>query len=394
MDSASGPITAIDQPGLKAEGQLLYHLRREVADLLQRNQISFPGAQPVSFAQKHIDELLSRDYYVCEKTDGIRYLLYLTSDETGSEIHYLIDRKNDFWFIHHKNLHFPLQGDDQAFHTRTIVDGELVIDEEPDGTKKPKFLVFDCLVIDGKVLLERSLDKRLAYFQANVFKPYEDLFKRFPQERPFQAFQLQMKDMQLGYGIEKMFGEVLPHLKHGNDGLIFTCVGTPYQFGTDQHILKWKPAEENTVDFKLRLEFPMVEPDDIDRAEGVTKPYIDYEAVPHVQLLTNYGGEASEPYQPYAELYLTEEEWDKLKSLGDPLQGRVVECAMDEHQRWRLYRFRDDKLDANHIKVVKSVIDSILHPVGKEDLLEVAPQIKDNWKIRADRLKAQQSQKR
>ena len=64
MDSASGPITAIDQPGLKAEGQLLYHLRREVADLLQRNQISFPGAQPVSFAQKHIDELLSREY-VC-----------------------------------------------------------------------------------------------------------------------------------------------------------------------------------------------------------------------------------------------------------------------------------------------------------------------------------------
>lgn len=31
--------------------------RAAVADLLQRNQRSFPGAQPVSFSRQHIQEL-------------------------------------------------------------------------------------------------------------------------------------------------------------------------------------------------------------------------------------------------------------------------------------------------------------------------------------------------
>ena len=39
--------------------------------------------------------------------------------------------------------------------------------------------------------------------------------------------------MELSYAIEKMFNEVLPSLKHGNDGLIFTCRNSAYRFGTD-----------------------------------------------------------------------------------------------------------------------------------------------------------------
>lgn len=62
MDQNAKPISRIDNPGVKAEGKLLFDLRREVAKLLGRNQISFPGAQPVSFARKHLDELMQKEY--------------------------------------------------------------------------------------------------------------------------------------------------------------------------------------------------------------------------------------------------------------------------------------------------------------------------------------------
>jgi mRNA capping enzyme, catalytic domain len=48
---------------------------------------------------------------------------------------------------------------------------------------------------------------------------------------------VQKKDMQLGYGIEMMFVEIMPKLQHGNDGLIFTSLAAPYICGTDDHVL-------------------------------------------------------------------------------------------------------------------------------------------------------------
>lgn len=298
---------------------------------------------------------------------------------------YLIDRKNDYWYNHMKNLHFPQEGDESAFHVKTIIDGELVMDRQPDGTERPSFLVFDCLVLDGKLLMERQLDKRLAYFQHNIYGPYRKLFKKYPDELQFQAFKLVMKDMQLAYGIGKMFHEVLPSLTHGNDGLIFTCRETPYKCGTDEHILKWKPADENTVDFKLELRFPTVEPDDEDRADGVTEPYIDYDSVPPAKLLIFAQGEVprdTDPYREYGDLHITPDEWETLKGLGDPLSGRIIECYIDDKGRWRLSRFRDDKLHANHSSVVEKVIESIRFPVTEQMLEEHGATIRDKWKAR------------
>lgn len=67
-----------------------------------------------------------------------------------------------------------MQGDTtfQSFHVDTIIDGELVLDREPNAPPKQdqgippgyvlKYLVFDCLVLDKKPLMHRTLDKRLA----------------------------------------------------------------------------------------------------------------------------------------------------------------------------------------------------------------------------------------
>ncbi|KID80035.1 mRNA-capping enzyme subunit [Metarhizium brunneum] len=381
---ADGPIQSIAEPGVKASGPLLYSMRKEVAELLGRHQTGFPGAQPVSFARQHLDELQKQDYYVCEKSDGIRYLLYSTSDEEACEAHYLIDRKNDYWFITNRNLHFPLENNTQAFHRDTLVDGELVWDSLPNGKKEPRFLVFDCLVMDGNKLMDRTLDKRLAYFKERLYTPYKKLFKEYPDELRFQPFFVEMKPFQLAYGIEMMFKQVLPSLKHGNDGLIFTCRNTAYKHGTDPHILKWKPPEENTIDFRLKLTFPLVEPDEWERKEGITEPFIDYDSVPKSELLI-FLGDSGDKYELFDDLYLTEDEWETLKSLNDPLNERIIECNQDDQGRWRLLRFRDDKHEANHKSTVVSVLESINDRVSEKDLYRAAGPIRDSWKARQAR---------
>ncbi|KAL2817409.1 mRNA capping enzyme, catalytic domain-containing protein [Aspergillus granulosus] len=376
-------VPDLDAVGMKAEPELADQFRREVAELLGRKNLNFPGAQPVSFSRRHLTELQREDYYVCEKTDGIRCLMYFARGEPENpEVHYLIDRKNEYRYV--PGLHFPMPDDDtfQSFHVDTLVDGELVNDTYDDGTQQLKFLVFDCLVLDSQSLMHRTLDKRLAYFKEKVLKPYNALYERFPEEKQHRIFTVEDKSTQFSYGIEMMFREIIPKVKkiHGNDGLIFTCRSTPYRIGTDEHILKWKPPAENTIDFRLRLEFPILEPDSDDEADGIAEPYPDYDALPifHLFVLLN-----DKEYQPFGEMYVTPSEWEDLKALQTPLDDNIVECSKDENHRWRFHRIRDDKADANHISTVEKVLESIEDRVTEEDLIRVAPAIKTAWKKRA-----------
>lgn len=370
-------------PGRKADGALLHSFRQEVATLLGRQNLNFPGAQPVSFAARHKLELQKQDYYVCEKSDGIRCLMYMTSDGP-EEVVYLIDRKNDYYHV--PKLHFPMSEDESEFHSGTLVDGELVNDVQPNGTLQLTYLVFDCLMLDGKSLMHRTLDKRLAYFRDKVYNPYRTLFEKYPEEIQYLPFIVDFKDMKIGYGIEMMFRDILPNLRHGNDGLIFTCRNSPYQFGTDPHILKWKSENENSIDFRLKFEWPLIEPeiDDEDRSL-----YPDYDVIPTCHLCVFMGQGIDEPY---GIMFLENHEWQSMRALNQPLDERIVECYLDDQKRWRFLRWREDKQEANYISTVQAVIESIQDRVSQDDLIRLSLKIKQEWKKRqaAEEAKAKQ----
>lgn len=297
------------------------------------------------------------------------------------------------WPIGPSGLHLP-HHEDKSFrksHTSTILDGELVLDHENDasGNRREilRYLVFDCLLLDGENLTQKAFDRRIGRFNEWVDRPFRDAYKRYPDERRYLPFEMLFKAMDKPYGIQSMFYEKMPNLPHGNDGLIFTCKDTPYVMGTDEHILKWKPEHENSIDFRLKLEsFPTY----IEDGEEIE----DYEGKPTIGLEIFYGNGV---HDVTWELYLDDRDWEAMKysSLRDdkPLDGRIIECWLErpenEEPRWRFKResdgtprFRDDKNGANHISTVEKVIESIQDGVSEQDLIDHAADIMKAWKKR------------
>ncbi|KAF7778533.1 hypothetical protein Agabi119p4_2878 [Agaricus bisporus var. burnettii] len=349
-------------------------LKAHVARLCQLDHDRFPGSQPVSFSVRDLTRLEGQDFWVCEKSDGLRVLLLVVSDPaSGEQTTYIIDRHNAYrelrglYFPHHENPMHPLMN--------TLVDGELVIDVDPVTKKESlRYLAFDCLVADNQNVMSKPLDKRYGRLNAWFYKPYSRMMIDHPFMAEKQPFSIAVKQISFSYHVRAVF-DGIPLLQHGNDGLVYTCVNTPYTPGTDNNILKWKPPSENSIDFKLVLRFPP-------SINDPNKP--DLHAKPLFLLHAWLGGErGQERYELYDEMFVEDEEWEKLKRSGEQVDDRIVEVHWDpEISRWRMMRFRNDKPHGNHISVVENIIQSIVDGVEKEALLQRSDAIRNAWKAR------------
>lgn len=298
----------------------------------------------------------------------------------GNEIHYLIDRRNDYYYI--QGIHLPHQTDPtfKRWHDKTLLDGELVIDTLPNGKTVQRYLVFDCIVLDGEILVQKTFDKRIGRFQEWIKKPLQAFLKAHPAQQQVMPFEIVGKSMEKPYALDEMFEIKLPNLPHGNDGLVFTAKNSMYRFGTDEKILKWKPANENSVDFKLKLgSFPTY-----DAGDGQLRE--DWDAKPTIDLMVFHG---SGDYRKFAEMRYSNEVWEKMKSMNQMFDGRIIECYVGDDGWWTpklepdgAPRFRDDKLEANHVSTMDKVIKSIRDGVSERDLRTASERIKIAWKSR------------
>lgn len=186
-----------------------------------RHVLRMNGPQPISIERRHFNVLKSQPYYVCEKTDGVRYML-----ESTQEGVFLINRARVKTLV--SFVRVPKD---------TILDGDLV--SLKNG--KMAYVIHDASMVKGVNLTQNPLNERLEKARALV---------KTVIKTASAPFELRVKTMGL-------FGKSpcpdLNGFDYATDGLIFTPVLEPVQSGgTHETMFKWKPRDRITVDFEIR----------------------------------------------------------------------------------------------------------------------------------------------
>ncbi|KAI7889738.1 mRNA capping enzyme, catalytic domain-containing protein [Mucor mucedo] len=285
-------------------------------------------------------------------------------------IHLKYDR-NKYWY-YVPNLLFPLRGRDNEYLKDTLMDGELVLDID-QHKKTWRYLIFDLMVVNGSTIIQRSFSTRLGMLQQDVIHPFNVRMRTQTDPSNLPPFTVELKKMERSYGLHLVF-EQIPKLKHKSDGIIWTPVKYPYTSGTCEKLLKWKPPELNTVDFRISAKWskehkPIYSIEVL--SNGVTYKFYDH-FQPEPALATQWksqlpdGRIAEFRYDSDCEVTIIEQGYAPTVRKGG----------------WRFVRFRDDKSTANDEMVVKRIRNSIQDGVTKEQLLLCMDRVRAAWKAR------------
>lgn len=102
--------------------------------------------------------------------------------------------------------------------------------------------------MNSRYVGDLSLLNRLHLIRSWVTMPIKELIQQNHLSLPFE---IRMKPM---YSLDQtifVWNDVVKHLTHHSDGLVFTPIRDPYTIGINWKMLKWKPIECNSADFKI-----------------------------------------------------------------------------------------------------------------------------------------------
>ena len=414
----------------KVAGAELKQLQKRCMQLMQQDDdpTKFPGAQPVSFERRHLltqetggrpgPSLVADPYFAAEKTDGVRYMLLVL----GTKGTFTVDR--NFEMRRLPEMKFPSRQNAAVPLDNTLLDGELIADRGGTGQvidlarvtgdakdkKRPRddaeeapaapeanprrmrFLAYDACRVAGKACCDEPLRERLMAVRREVLGPRYKLAATDPNAFADEIFTVDLKDFfdlpalphifshvqtappDSTDGMLYAFNDPLRKLSHGNDGIIFTPARDPYRPYTCPALLKWKPANMNSVDFKLQTKWR--------REAGHERP------TPRFFLCVATQG-IIEPF-----CWITFSDKDFARFSSDPgADTRIIECVFDpswhtieydpddirektwDYPRqspggWRFERIREDKRLPNDKSTVNSIQQSVRDGVDAPELLQ------------------------
>ena len=239
-------MAGVSGVSLVTDIQVVNPLRHLIQDMCEFNGSGFPGCQPISMDRQNLRLLHMKPYRVSWKADGTRYMM-LIKDQ--NEI-YFFDRDNSCFKV--ENLKF-LRRDLNEHLQNTLVDGEMVIDKYK-GQSTPRYLVYDIISFDGTNVGRHSFSERMKLISGNIINPRIEAMRRGIINREQEPFSVRLKDFwDLTQAKSLLSEKFARQLSHEPDGLIFQPEQEPYISGRCDEVLKWKPSEQNSVDFMLKI---------------------------------------------------------------------------------------------------------------------------------------------
>ncbi|KAG8184984.1 hypothetical protein JTE90_024519 [Oedothorax gibbosus] len=323
MEGVPGAAPVTDQ-------NLVTYLQNKCQNMSGWNGSGFPGSQPVSMDINNLKFLHSKPYKVSWKADGTRYMMLID----GADKIYFIDRDNSIFKV--EGLTFPRRKDPDQHIKNTLLDGEMIIDKV-EGRDVPRYLAYDIVKFEGQDVGQTDFERRLLCINKEIIGPRRAAMESGKLDRSKEPFSVRAKDFWDIHHVKQILGEKFKKdMSHEVDGLIFQPVSEPYVCGRCFNVLKWKPANLNSVDFKLVIQ----------KRTGLG-------LLPTKVGLLYVGG----MNEPFAEIKIT-------KVLKD-MDKKIIECKYENNQ-WVFMRERTDKSFPNAYKTAMGVCESIRNPVTTE----------------------------
>lgn len=313
-----------------------YNIQRKVQRMCGwKSSKGFPGCQPVSMDCNNIQLLQRKPYRVSWKADGTRYMLLID----GEDELYFLDRDNHVFHVH--GIRFPHRKDFNRHLTNTLVDGEMVIDKV-NGEDIPRYLIYDIINFEKQDVNNAPFyPVRLRCINDELITPRSAAITDGRLNKTLEPFGIRKKDFWDVTAAGSLLGEKFAAtLSHEPDGLIFQPSKEPYVAGRCDEVLKWKPLDMNSVDFRLRIVR--------EQGEGLVPRKVGH--------LFVCGKDT-----PFAQMRWT-------KALAE-VDNKIIECKF-QNNTWVFMRERTDKSFPNSYNTAAAVCASIRDPVTKEKLLE------------------------
>ena len=212
-----------------------------------------PGANPCSLARADLAKLKAGTNVVALKSDGVRYVLFLTRRPgTQAPVALMIDRARAMYEV-------EVVAQEEYFAEGTVLEGELVW-RHPDEAAM-LYLVFDAVLVRGERVTHLPFAERLAkavqcvrWSEELAALPPDDLEARVAETDSLALVQfdppiaMRAKHFVAQEHAARVWRD-RAEAAHRVDGLILHCAGAPYKCGTATGaVYKWK--ECHTVDLR------------------------------------------------------------------------------------------------------------------------------------------------
>lgn len=284
----------------------------------------FPGPNPVSLDTSHFPKLAGEPYYVCEKTDGVRYLMLCCTLEAPEALRgrratvnvcALLDRALNAYLL-------PVGHLPRAAYQGSLLDGELAYNKRAG---RWEYLVFDAVCVSGVPVLNGTLKDRMDAVHA-VLRVYS------ARESNYDPVALRAKTFVSGSNIDE-FERKLDELQetYDVDGIILTPALPPVTYGRHHGMFKLKFGSRHTVDFLVGQD---------GRSISV------FDAGTHVQV-----GSLLTPAPP----------------------GSIAECALASPDTtiWTVVTLRTDKATANDMYTYQKTMLNMRENLGLEHVKRI-----------------------